>query len=295
MSLILEALKKSERERRLGELPSLASPVIGVPRRRSKLPLLVGLIVIALVAGWWLRREPPAGQAPESPAATTPAPAVIADKPAPITTTAGAAPASAPAPERTQGTADTRLPRSRVAPDATTGMPADLREKVTTGELVVANPALLKPGQPATINDPGASAGVAPPPADPAGNEEPAAGPAGATPPPPAPTTAAPAPPASPPPAATPVDPAPAAPPATRGSGPMLVWELPYAQRREMPEIKLSMHVFASEPANRFVIINGNRQVEGDDIESLRLIEIRADGVIFEHQGQRFLYPRGGR
>ncbi len=55
------------------------------------------------------------------------------------------------------------------------------------------------------------------------------------------------------------------------------------------------MHVFAAEPASRFVIVNGERRAEGDEFEGLKLVEIRTDGIVFERQGQRFLYPRGGR
>ena len=280
MSLILEALKKSERERRLGETPSLGSPVIGVRRRRSKLPLLLGLIALALVAGWWLRRTPP----PEPPAVAVVPPAPVASPAA--TSSSGAVPADSPAAsdasarETAPSSADTRMPRSKLPPDATAGMPPDVREKVRNGELVVANPALLKPGQAATVGESAPAAVTPSMPAAPPAASAPALPPAADA---PAPAVDA---------QTQKGDSAPVVQP---GAGPKLIWELPYAQRREMPEIKLSMHVFAAEPANRFVIINGNRQVEGDEIESLRLIEIRSDGIVFEHQGQRFLYPRGGR
>ncbi|MCC6440009.1 MAG: general secretion pathway protein GspB [Rhodanobacteraceae bacterium] len=74
-----------------------------------------------------------------------------------------------------------------------------------------------------------------------------------------------------------------------------MVWELPLATRRELPAIAISMHVFAENPAQRFIILNGQRQVQGDDIGGLKLVEIRKDGAVFEFSGQRFLYPRGGR
>ena len=103
--------------------------------------------------------------------------------------------------------------------------------------------------------------------------------------------------------AAKPAEPTQAAPPATppaaaatpAATGPQLLWALPYAQRRGIPELKLSMHVYAAEPAQRFVIVNGNRQVEGDTFEGLKLIEIRNDGIVLEREGLRFVYPRGGR
>ena len=301
MSLILEALKKSERQRRLGEAPSLGSPVMAVHRRRSKLPLLVVLIIAALVVGWWLRRTPAPDPTPAAPGVSEIAPAKVSATPAPATD-APAAPEIAPGPperERAQSTADARLPRSKATPDATTGMPADVREKVSNGELVVANPALLKPGQAATVDEreavlPAPVAQAPPEASAPAAPLGPAAGDAAvvvekSVPTPPA--VDAPKPPTAPNPGVSPV---PAVTPGASNT-PLLLWELPYAQRREIPELKLSMHVYGSDPAKRFVIINGNRQVEGDEVESLKLIEIRADGVVFEHQGQRFLYPRGGR
>ncbi|MBN8482189.1 MAG: general secretion pathway protein GspB, partial [Xanthomonadales bacterium] len=93
---------------------------------------------------------------------------------------------------------------------------------------------------------------------------------------------------------------APAPPPAAAAAasadaGPQLLWALPYAQRRGIPELKLSMHVYAADPAQRFVIINGNRQVEGDEFEGLKLIEIRNDGLVLALGQLRFVYPRGGR
>ena len=312
MSLILEALKKSERQRRLGESPSIGSPIMAVRRRRSLLPVLVALIAIALLGLWWMRRAsetppPEAVAVPPSPPAQT-----VASKEETARPTARSAitfdglPPSAPAAETAQSSAATRLPRSKVAPDATAGMRPDLREKVKSGELVVANPQLLKPGEPATIKesepqpasaDPGAvetaraaldAQAVAVPPAPPPG----AAGArsARAT----APARTPPRPEAA---AAAPGNPVVSAPVA--GTAPAdaikLIWELPYAVRRELPEIKLTMHVFANAPENRFVIINDARHVEGDDVDGMKLVEIRSDGVVFEREGQRFLYPRGGR
>ena len=159
MSLILEALKKSERQRRLGESPSIGSPIMAVRRRRSLLPVLVALIAIALLGLWWMRRAsetppPEAVAVPPSPPAQT-----VASKEETARPTARSAitfdglPPSAPAAETAQSSAATRLPRSKVAPDATAGMRPDLREKVKSGELVVANPQLLKPGEPATIKE----------------------------------------------------------------------------------------------------------------------------------------------
>ncbi len=317
MSLILEALKKSERERRLGESPSLGSPIMHVRRRRSLMPPLVALIAIGLGAYWWLNREPsaPVETAATQVAAPTTATPFEGTQPATANPVAGSEKASV-AQEPVHSTAADRLPHSRVPADATTGLRPDLRERVKSGELVVANPQLLKPGESATIKESEAMAPSADAPPMPAGSPDRATGavatadPAdnakraetvdAAT----RPATAAPnataksaAIPTTPPPAAAPVaaPPAPATAPDASGPPVALIWELPYAKRSQLPELKLTMHVFAAVPAQRFVIINGSRQVEGDDIEGLRVVEIRPDGVVFDHQGQRFLYPRGGR
>jgi len=95
MSYILDALRKSERERRLGNIPTLVS-VHGVPRRSDRQSLMwfgIGLSVAALgvflyFAGGWLlnsAREsigdgraritpPPAAPVSQSPVAGVPAP-----------------------------------------------------------------------------------------------------------------------------------------------------------------------------------------------------------------------------
>jgi general secretion pathway protein B len=317
MSLILEALKKSERERRLGEAPSLGSPIIQVRRRRSLMPYLIALIALGLGAYWWMNRSvtdsaPATAEAPSAAPAATTNPAAAPQAPV-LAGTDPTAPADASSTAATrdiaQSTAADRLPRSRVEPDPTTGLRPDLREKVKSGELVVANPQLLKPGEPATIKESEAMAPSAVAPPMPAGDPQ-------AVPAEPATVVAehvktvevAPAPevpkkiaageataPAKVAPTATDSPPPSAPPPAAAVSQLPLLWELPYAKRREIPELKLTMHVYAAVPAQRFVIINGNRQMEGDDIDGLRVVEIRGEGVVFDHQGQRFLFPRGGR
>ena len=63
MSLILEALKKSEAERRLGHAPDLLTPARAAPPRRPAwlagfaLGLALALLAVALAA-WWFRPAP---------------------------------------------------------------------------------------------------------------------------------------------------------------------------------------------------------------------------------------------
>lgn len=277
MSLILEALKKSERQRRLGESPSLGSPVIAVRRRRNFLPILIVLIAIGLLALWWMRRdggEPvPAVETATDPAATTSrspsAPARVADattfNDAPLPPLAST-PNSVPArPGNTQAAA----------------ADAERRRKLRDGELVAANPeagaaATMKESEPVSAADPAALAAAMADAGTPVATKSTAGDRSDRR-------------------VADKEGDASAAPAPARADGLKLMWELPLATRRELPEIKVSMHVFARDPAQRFVIINDERHVQGDDIEGMVLLEIRADGVVFEHENVRFLYPRGGR
>ncbi len=74
------------------------------------------------------------------------------------------------------------------------------------------------------------------------------------------------------------------------------IWELPFATRKDIPAIDLSMHVYSADPKQRFVVIKGDRHVEGDEVASdLILREIRQDGLVLEYKGQRFFFPRNGR
>ena len=76
MSLILEALRKSEAERRRGLAPDVAMELPPTPASRPRsvatwlLPALVmaGLLVLA---GWWARREPAVAAPPEPPIEAT--------------------------------------------------------------------------------------------------------------------------------------------------------------------------------------------------------------------------------
>lgn len=75
----------------------------------------------------------------------------------------------------------------------------------------------------------------------------------------------------------------------SRKTPPISYWALPSNIRGEIPELKISVLVFAERPADRFVLLNGRRQVEGDVIVAgLRLVEIRRDGAVFSYRMYRF-------
>ncbi len=67
-------------------------------------------------------------------------------------------------------------------------------------------------------------------------------------------------------------------------------WELPLSVRRDLPELKLSIHVFSAEEDGRFVLINGERYVPGDQLSGgARLVDIRREGAIVDYREHRFL------
>jgi general secretion pathway protein B len=73
-------------------------------------------------------------------------------------------------------------------------------------------------------------------------------------------------------------------------SEPISYWELPQGVRDNLPEIKITVLVYAEEPDDRFVLTNGQRLAEKDELQSgLVLDEIRRDGAIFLYRKYRFL------
>lgn len=81
--------------------------------------------------------------------------------------------------------------------------------------------------------------------------------------------------------------------PAKQQPQPISYWELPDAVRADVPVMKFSVLVYASDPAARFVLVNGQRLVEGDSYQQgLVVDEIRRDGVVFSYRLYRFLIER---
>jgi general secretion pathway protein B len=74
---------------------------------------------------------------------------------------------------------------------------------------------------------------------------------------------------------------------------PIGYWELPDSARANVPEIKFTVLVYATNPSDRFVLINGQRLLEGDTAgPDLVVKEIRRDGVIFSYRLYQFLVER---
>lgn len=60
-----------------------------------------------------------------------------------------------------------------------------------------------------------------------------------------------------------------------------------------LPELRLDLHVFASEPGDRFVFLNNRRVREGETLPDGTLVEsIVPDGVVLSVRGKRFLLQR---
>ncbi len=60
-----------------------------------------------------------------------------------------------------------------------------------------------------------------------------------------------------------------------------------------LPELHLDIHVYSPEPEDRFAFINMAKLHEGSQLKEGPVVaEITPEGVVLEHQGQRFLLPR---
>lgn len=71
-------------------------------------------------------------------------------------------------------------------------------------------------------------------------------------------------------------------------------WELPEARRAQFPELDLTVHFYGDRPADRFVLINGERYAEGDRIgqngaRNVLVHEIRRRGVVVEFGDYRVM------
>jgi len=309
MSLILEALKKSESRRRLGEAPDIGTPFTVKPRRRNPWPLIVIAIAVAGGVGWWYAgtmSQPKDANTvvalPSPPAGKNPANALQAETQA---AKAGPAPtardsASAQAPARTDGSVPGLGAKPALRGDvAGTAAPGSSAADSRVPRPINQHLPQAAPG-PANPNAPAAPAAIVPPPISRAT-------------PPPVPVAAAPAKPSTEPTVAAPVQLAnvataqPNAAPAkpadaiqmapTASAAPLVpqYYELAYSVRKDIPQFNLSMHVFAADPAARFIVVDGERKAEGDAVkEGLVLREVRTDGIVLEFRGQRFFYPRPG-
>jgi len=60
-----------------------------------------------------------------------------------------------------------------------------------------------------------------------------------------------------------------------------------------LPDLHLDIHVFSSDPKDRFVFVNMTKLREGSTLAEGPVInEITPEGVVLRHEGQVFLLPR---
>lgn len=253
MSLILEALRKSEAERRLGSAPDVLSamPVMRVsaPRPRWPLPLAIGLLLALLAALAMLWRTRPAASHVAS-ATTTPAAAPTAVNASPVQATVPPASAHAQAAPTISRLAE---PHAAPTPRRIDSQPSDA-------------PATPRPNVPALFPPPPIVAPTIAPPLSPSASST--------------------APPASA--VAGNDNAAPAAEPAL-----LPLAELSAAERGALPPLKVTMHVYAADPARRFMIVDGARVGEGARLaDGVVLVRIRRDGAEIDVRGRRFLLPK---
>lgn len=253
MSYILEALRRAERERSLGQAPTAETLTVVTPPSRHRNPRLLALaaatlaLALAALAMWLL------------PTRTPQQPALRAPTPAPAAPPAAAPPAAAPA----------QAAEVPVEPPPLAGSPVfeDETAVMTLDDVAAPFPA-REAGSAAAAPSAGADADAT------------------ATPMPEESSEIANAPAAD----AEPLPDAAAAAPAS--GAPPLLRDMPPAFRAQFPALTLQVHVYDTDPAKRWVMIDNRRYREGNALDSgPSVVEITPDGVIFEQQGERVLWP----
>jgi general secretion pathway protein B len=274
MSILLEALKKSEERRQLGKTPDIHDPVDHRPEAERKpgftwLPVV--LVGAAMAAIFWLVWNQ--YRAPEM-AAVGPEPAVSqrteADTPPASSKGETRMPGSAAAVRTAPPSSAARTPvesftanESGEGEEDRSGQDPEAERKQQLAE----NFNNFRQPEPVESAEEDARAGLSVP-----------AQPATRPPPNPAPNPG-------------PARSAQAEPSATgsRDSEPVSYWELPQNVRDGMPEFQISVLVYAEKPADRFMLLNGRRVVEKDSVSGVVLEEIRREGAVFRYRNYRFL------
>jgi general secretion pathway protein B len=66
------------------------------------------------------------------------------------------------------------------------------------------------------------------------------------------------------------------------------------ASGANLPELRLSLHVYDAEPSRRYVLLNSTRLREGESTpDGLRLERITESGVVLAWRNRRFTVQRG--
>lgn len=268
MSLILDALKRAERERRAEPTAGLDVPGLARPRRRRWwLRILIGVLLvlvtlIVLVVATRVMRQKrvvtlPPGVLQSRPVRPVPGqPKRIAPQLAPPDTgSLSARTAPAPSPSAIPGTESVSSldelsePEPGTAAVASTPLPAPRN----------AAPAATPTPAPATSTDAVQAPAQVPP--QPAAQDAPPG----------------------------------EIPPALTAPAPLRKFrEMPPEFRADFPAISLQVHNYDKNAAARFVIVNDRRYREGENLaEGPHILEIAREGIVLEFRGEKLLYPIG--
>lgn len=288
MSYILEALKKSERDRALGQVPSLGAEQVAGREAPPVTRWAIGaLMVLVGLSGGILLTRFEIGDSHRSPVEAGPPAAASAPDARPGA--ASPAPSQAPAIVAAQ-------PRQPAPPqDAVASRAASPSKQPAAAAPAEQAPTPAAPVPGASANALSSTQHAGPPPAAAAVSAAPPSTPtvsasnvakAHAAPPPPATPASS----GAPEKASTTVA---SSAPATPEEVPLLR-DLPPNVRQGLPALHVDVHVYARNPARRFVLINMRRYREGDTLAAgPRLLRITQGGVVLEYHGVRFRLGSG--
>ena len=278
MSYILEALKKAQAERQLGNAPTIhapqAAPVAQASAAASRRPLFVGLgagalVVVAGAVLLW-RAAPagaPAGQVAAAPAVTGPA----AGAPA-----AGSPATGSPSVESSAaGSPAAGSPASPAASPAATA-PVAPAGSAPAASAPAATLEVSAPPPPPQAEAPRVAQARPAPPLAHAPAHAPAAQPAAAAPV-PAPT-----------PAQAQAASAPVRAPAPEDSLPFLQ-QLPDAVQRDIPRVAFGGYMYSANPADRLLLVDKSLRHEGEEVApGLVLEKLLPRAAVMNYRGMRF-------
>jgi general secretion pathway protein B len=261
MSYILEALKKAQAERQLGDTPTLHAaqvvPAEAARTRASRMPMLVGAAVGMVGAGaaamlFWRHPAPPqAGAVAQAPVATTAA------------VPAAAIPAAAPAAASVAAPVQVAAAGPAIAAPSP-GAPArhDAAEPANAASLAPALTPVPAPDRPSSARNAavaGPQASVPARTATPLAASEPAAR-----------------------------MPSPAAAPAAEEMVRTLA-ELPDAIQREVPKVAFGGYMYSPNAADRLVLVDKTLRHEGEEVAPGLLLEkLLPKTAVLNYKGYRF-------
>ena len=243
MSLILEALRKSEAERRRGAAPSLYAEMPPAPatasRFGSRWPLWVGLAALLPVAAWitygGVRSAPVAATVNQPVAASSAALAPVRHFEARMIPPAAQPPLPPSTDKALVAKTDSRAAPQPVPSDDEPQSAADLAASIASRAQADAR----------RDHDAVADAAVAP-----------------------------------------------VAPSASTSPGrPLSLSDLSTDERKALPPLKMSMHLWNADASQRLVIIDGDRLHEGDRVGNAVVTGILSDGVLLDWNGRQLKLP----